>query len=209
MPISTDGARLKQVRVILDNGTVVTETGALQQIQGHISSDSHQKQKNLFHKLTLSRRTKTNDIKPAYQGRGELYLEPDFCHYFLHKLDNEEIIVDHGMFYCCESTIRVSPIKPKKVDNQTYITQTKLSGTGICVLRSPIPESQILKFELYNERLQIEPGGVILRSASLQSPMQNLRNLFQSFTGRTEALETFTGTGQIWVAPTLFLNRIM
>lgn len=201
---NTDHTSLKQVRVILDNGTVVTEAGALQLTQGHICSETDsQNQNNIFHKLIHLLSNQIPSFKPVYQGHGEIYLEPSFCHYILHKLENEEITVDQGMFYCCESSVKVSSIKPKNTN-----IQTKLSGSGICVLRSPVPESHILKFDLYDESLQIEPDCVILCSTALQSPIQNLKSFFHLFTKKNNSLETYIGTGQIWVAPTLLLNRI-
>jgi uncharacterized protein (AIM24 family) len=199
--------RLKQVRVILNNGTIITETGALQLTQGHISSEPHQNH-TFFSKFTQSIRNKLNHLRPTYQGRGEIYLEPSSRHYILHKIEDEELIVDQGMFYCCESSVKVSSFRTKKQDEPRYVTQTKLSGRGICVLQSPVPENQILKFELYNERLQIAPNCVILRSRTLESPMKQLKNFFYSFTGKKDRTETFSGTGQIWIVPSFFRNRL-
>ncbi len=46
-------------------------------------------------------------MKPVYKGTGEVYLEPSFRHYLFMSLDNDSIIVDKGLFYCCSDTIEV------------------------------------------------------------------------------------------------------
>src|SRR5690606_14923846 len=109
---------LKQVRVKLNNGTVITEAGTLRTIQGQV----RKRNIGIFRKM------------PSYEGSGELYLEPSPCHYMLHKLEEEEIIIDEGMFYCCESSIEVSTIKPSTSSSRL----TKLKGSGVCVLQSPV-----------------------------------------------------------------------
>jgi uncharacterized protein (AIM24 family) len=74
-------------------------------------------------------------FKPSYQGTGEIYLEPGFVHYLIYHLQNEEIIVDKGMFYACESTVQVGVAPVKTISSAAKggegWFQTKLSGTGI------------------------------------------------------------------------------
>lgn len=192
---SSSYGQLKQVRIKLNNGTIITKSGSLQMIQGQI----YPKQRGLFRKIF------TRMAKPTYQGWGEIYLEPSSCHYMLHKLDQEEILIDEEMFFCCESTIKVSTSKLPTLSTPL----TKLKGTGICVLQSPVPESQIIKFELFDEQLKIDHNCVILRSSSLQSSQNfSLKTLLQSFSffHEKKCLHTFHGTGKIWIAPVRLLN---
>lgn len=187
--------RLQQVRVKLNNGTVVTETGALRLIQGQISAKNNGIIKKMIRKA----------IKPTYEGQGEIYLEPSARHYMLHKLEEEEIIIDDDLFLCCDSSLEVSTTRLPS--SSTLLT--KLKGTGVCVLQSPVPENKILKFELFNERLQIDQNCVILRSGTLTSSLDlTFKNFLQplNFFNRSKCLQTFNGTGKLWIAPIRLLN---
>lgn len=181
---------MQQVRVKLNNGTVVTETGELRLIQGQICPKNVGIMKKMIRKAS----------KPTYEGQGEIYLEPSSCHYMLHKLEDEEIIIDDTLFICCESSIEVTTTRIPS--SSTLLT--KLKGSGICVLQSPVPESQILKFDLYNERLQIDPCCVILRSGTLTSSLDlTFKNFLPpfNFLNRNKCLQTYYGTGKLWIAP--------
>ena len=50
--------------------------------------------------------------QPEYKGTGYVVLEPSFKHFLLLNLDNEDIIVDKGMFYCAQKSVKVSLTKP-------------------------------------------------------------------------------------------------
>ena len=57
--------------------------------------------------------TNESAIKPSYSGTGEILLEPSYKHYLIMELNNESIIVDKGMFYCCSEDINVKGIMQK------------------------------------------------------------------------------------------------
>ncbi|WP_089965614.1 AIM24 family protein [Lihuaxuella thermophila] len=207
------GVRLKQVRITLNNGTVMTEAGALHFMKGHITvENSVGGATGMLKKLASSMLTNESVFKPTYQGQGEIYLEPDFGHYLIHQLDHEEIIVDKGMFYCCESTVKVGLAAMKNISSATRggegFFQTKLSGSGICVLKSPVPQDEIIKFQLNNERLQVDGDFALLRSGSIQFTVEkSTQSMIGSVTSGEGLLQTFTGTGQVWIAPTQHLYR--
>ena len=52
--------------------------------------------------------------QPKYKGTGMVVLEPSFNHFLVLELDDEEIIVDKGMFYCAQGGVTVKPIMQKK-----------------------------------------------------------------------------------------------
>ncbi len=84
--------------------------------------------------------------------------------------------------------------------------QTKISGTGLCVLAVPVPPSEVLKYELNNERLQVDGNFVFLRSASLNFTVErSAKSLVGNLTSGDGALQTFEGTGIVWMAPTQFV----
>jgi uncharacterized protein (AIM24 family) len=76
------------------------------------------------------------------------------------ELDNDSIIVDKGMFYYCESGLSVEDSSQKNLSSGLFggedWFQIKVSGTGLCVLAIPVPLVEVLKYELNNERLQVD-----------------------------------------------------
>lgn len=46
-------------------------------------------------------------MKFVYKGIGEVYLEFFFRYYLFMSFDNDFIIVDKGLFYCCFDIIEV------------------------------------------------------------------------------------------------------
>ncbi|MBD1370807.1 AIM24 family protein [Hazenella sp. IB182357] len=205
------GMRLKQVRIKLNNGAVMIEAGSLHFLKGQISMDNSMGgTKGLINKLTTSMLTNESLFKPVYTGQGEIYLEPSFHHFIPYELNNEEVIVDKGMFYCCDSAIHVGLATQKNISSAVKggegLFQTKLSGTGICILKSPVPYQEIVKLELDNERLQVDGNFALLRSGNIQFTVEkSSKSIIGSVTSGEGLLQTFTGTGTVWLAPTQFL----
>ena len=51
--------------------------------------------------------TKEAAIMPRYRGTGQIYLEPSFSHFLIHRLTGEEVIADKGMFYCGQGSLDI------------------------------------------------------------------------------------------------------
>jgi len=202
------GIRLKMVRATLDGGEMVTETGALYFMKGDISMQTKAGGLTGFaKKLIASRLTKESVFKPRYRGTGEVYLEPTFSHFILASLAEEEMIVDKGMFYACEGTVEVGVAVQKSVSSAMFggegLFQTRLSGSGICVLASPVPSNEIIRYQLGGDSLSVDGNFAIVRKGDIKFSVQkSSKSLFGTLTGGEGLLQTFTGTGEVWVAPT-------
>jgi uncharacterized protein (AIM24 family) len=205
------GSRLQQVRIVLENGSVITEAGALSFSKGHITAEnslgSGKGAGGLLKNLASSMLTQESTFKPSYTGSGEVYLEPSFEHFLLYRLDNEEIIVDKGMFVACESSVQVGVAAQKSISAALKggegLFQTSLKGYGLVVLLSPVPSHEIMKLQLNNERLQVDGNLAILRNGNIHfSVERSSKSIVGSFTSGEGYLQTFTGTGTVWIAPT-------
>jgi uncharacterized protein (AIM24 family) len=122
-------------------------------------------------------------------------------------LDNGSIIVDKGIFYCSESTLEVGVASQKNITAGLFggegWFQTKISGTGTCILESPVPMGEILKYNLDNERLQVDGNFAILRSDTVKFSVERSgRGIAGKLTSGEGLLQTFEGTGAVWLAPT-------
>ncbi len=209
------GMRLKQVKITLDNSGVTTESGALffhkGRIEGHTQSGG---MGGLAKSIIKSKLNKESTFKPVYKGTGELFLEPSFGHFIIYELNNESIVVDKGLFYCCEEGLDIGVESMKNLSSGLFggegWFQTKISGTGLCILEIPVPMSEILKYELDNERIQVDGNFALLRSASVRySVERSSKSIFGSMTSGEGMLQTFEGTGIVWLAPTQPVYRTL
>lgn len=206
--IAQSHASMKFVRIKLNGGSVLTEAGAFYYSKGKI-------QNNVpiggitgaIGKMVRGAVTQEAAFQPTYSGYGEVVLEPSFSHYLLMQLDREEIIVDKGLFFCSTGDIKVSAFAQKNVSSavlgQEGIFQTKISGTGLVVLELPVPMTEIEKYDLKDETIQVDGNFIILRSASIDFTVEkSAKGLIGSALGGEGFLSTFRGTGMIWIAPT-------
>lgn len=200
---------MKQVRIKLRNSSVKTEAGALYFYKGDIESKSDIGGiGGLFKKAVSGSITNESAIKPTYKGSGEIYLEPAFKHYIILEINNDSIIVDKGMFFCCSSSIEVKSFLQKNISSSILgnegLFQIELSGNGIVVLECNVPKNEIVEFNLsHGEELKVDGNFAIARTKGISfSVTKSDKTLFGSAINGEGFLNTFSGEGTIWLAPT-------
>lgn len=210
------GLKLKQIRITLDNDSIKTEAGALYYYKGNIDSKSNiGGVGGLFKKAVSGTITNESTIKPIYSGTGEIILEPSFKHYFLMELNNESIIVDKGMFYCCSSSIDIRGSIQKNVSSTLLggegVFQIELSGSGIVILECDVPKSEIIEYKIVSgEELKVDGNFAIARTSDVKfSVTKSDKSLLGSALNGEGLLNTFTGSGTVWIAPTQPIYRKM
>lgn len=203
------GNRIHQVRVLLNDGKIISETDIFYFLRGQIQIDYKMKNTNTKLKKLASSMVKNEAIlKPVYEGTGEIYFKPALVNYIIYRLQNEEITIDPKMFVCAESSIQISvsqiknlPVKAAKFADQ--FIQTHLSGSGVVVLKSFVPSSELLEIPLHNDRFQADQDIVVFRSGDIKLTVESsTKSLLSSFTSMDAFLRTYTGTGKLWIAPT-------
>lgn len=202
------GIKLKQVRILLDSSAVTLESGVLSYMKGDIEIHSNVGGVlGLGKKLFASKVTGETMFKPMYKGTGEIFLEPSFGHFALLELEDEEIIVDDGLFFACESNVevgvsRVKSLSSMALGNEGYF-QTKLSGSGIVVLEIPVPEKEVFKCTLIDDTLKVDGNFVMLRSGNIDFSVEKAaKSIVGSVTSGEGFLNVYRGTGQVWLIPT-------
>jgi uncharacterized protein (AIM24 family) len=205
------GVRLRQLRVRLTSDAVRTEPGALQFLRGRIEMESNTGAGEGFGGLLkgalAAARTGETLFKPLYRGSGELYLEPTFGHFWLRELQNETLYADQGLFFCCEDSVKVEAHKVESFSARMAggegRYQTKVSGTGLVVFRIPVPRSEIVELTLADETLQVDGSFALLRTADVHFGVEKASNSYVgAVTSGEGLLQTFRGTGRVWIAPT-------
>lgn len=206
--IRQSGASLKFIRAKLDGGKVVTEAGALYyskgKIQNHVPTGGVG---GVIGKVVKSKLTNETAFNPEYSGYGEVVLEPSFGHYLLVQIDQDELVVDKGMFFASIGDIKVSAVMQNTFSSATMggegLFQTKISGTGWVALSLPAPMNEIEMYDLKDETVQVDGNFGILRSGNIQFTVErSAKSLVASALGGEGLLCTFRGTGMLWVAPT-------
>ncbi|SCI43627.1 AIM24 family protein [Romboutsia sp. Marseille-P6047] len=203
------GLKIKQIRIRLDESSVKTESGALYYYKG----DIHVKSKiggvsGLLKKAVSGSITNESAIKPVYTGTGEILLEPSYKHYIIMELKNESIIVDKGMFYCCSEEIEVKGIAQRNISSTILgregFFQVQISGTGVVILECDVPKEEIIECDINeDEVLKVDGNFAIARTSGVNfSVTKSDKSLFGSAINGEGFLNTFSGQGKVWIAPT-------
>lgn len=205
--------KLRQVKMTMKNTAVRLEAGALYMLKGNIEMDNKMGGLiGLGKKFLKSSVTGETTFKPTYKGSGELYLEPSYGHYVIIELENEEVIVDDGVFYACEDTVDVGVFMQKNLSSAVLgnegLFQVKLSGSGFVVLEVPVPKEEILEVELNNETLKVDGNFAILRTEGVIFTVEtSSKSLIGSATSGEGLLNVFKGRGKVWLVPTEIAYR--
>jgi uncharacterized protein (AIM24 family) len=197
------GVTLKQIRITLEDDEITTEQGALHFMHGRIEARAKAPSVGGLLKSQLTGET---IIRPTYKGRGVVYLEPTFSHVVLYELESAAIVVDKGIYYASASGVKVDIEIIKSISGAVLggegLFQTKLTGAGTVALVSPVPEKELQKVTLKDEKLSVDGNFAILRSGNLSFRVErSTKGLFGSAISGDGLLQTFEGTGTVWLAP--------
>jgi len=205
------GMMLKQARITLDRGACQLQGGLLQFLRGAISIETDVKSVGGFLAGAVKGlATGETAVKPRYSGVGQIFLEPTFGQMVLVKLENEQMVVADGMFYAVESTIAVQTTPMASMSAGLFggqgFLQTSLHGTGWVVLALPVPENEILRYTLTgpHDELKVDGAFGLLRRGDIAFTVEkSTKTWIGSAVSGEGLLQTYRGTGEVWVAPTM------
>jgi uncharacterized protein (AIM24 family) len=205
------GMMLNQARITLDRGGCQLQAGMLQFLRGAISIETDVKGVGGFLAGAMKGlATGETAVKPRYTGTGQIFLEPTFGQMVVVKLENEQLVIADGMFYAVESTISVQTTSMASLSAGLFggqgFFQTALHGTGWVVLALPVPESEILRYTLTgpHDELKVDGAFGLLRRGDISfSVEKSTKTWIGSAVSGEGLLQTFRGTGEVWVAPTM------
>lgn len=202
------GMRLKMVRIVLNKSHARIEPGALYYMNGSLeikASTGGGILKGIGRKMLTGETFFVNEI----HGSGEIYLEPTYGHFFLHEISGDEqaVIVDRGLFYGGTSGLDVSASVQKNISSAAFggegLFQTKIAGNGISILYSPVPVEEIQKFEIKDSKVSVDGNFTLMRSAGITFRAEKSSKSWVATSVSGEGLlQTFSGSGNVWVAPT-------
>ena len=204
------GVRPKTVRIRLNKGKCRLEPGALYHMQGNLefkTSTGGGFGKALFRKATSGESFFVNELV----GTGEIILEPTWGHFVMIEIGANEpdLIVEKGMFYAGIGNLDIAGTIVKNAATAFLggegLIQTKISGSGVVVLVSPVPWSEIEMFDITkNGKVSVDGKFALMRTADVTFKVEKSSKSWVATSVSGEGLlQTFSGTGKVWIAPTL------
>ena len=197
---ANDGS-LRQIKVILKNSTIKIQSEILSYMKGDIKIKDKKIKSSSIARRLLGVGEKSGKI--SLSGTGEVYFKPSFKYFSLIELNDEEIVIDEDIFYICEDSIKISIEDGEKLLHKDKL-QIKLKGSGIVILLMQVPEDEIVKCKLFNDKLIVDGEFAVLRSDSIDVSVESINNNFNhSDIDEKEYLYVYEGIGEVWILPTL------
>ena len=202
--------KCRQIAIYMMNSGVKIEAGAMSYFQGPIQVTTGIKSVgNAIKQAFTSKFTNERFAMPEYTGSGILVLEPSFKHFLMMWLDDgESIICDKGMFFAASIGVDITPVFAGSVSGTLMggegVFQQKITGPGLVVLESPVPECEINKVHLENDVLRVDGNFALLRTSGVNMSVQTVsESLVGSAVSGEGLVNVYMGTGDVWLAPTI------
>ena len=190
---------LRQIKVILKNSTIKIQNEILSYMKGDIEIKDKKIKSSSITRRLLGVGEKSGKI--SLSGTGEVYFKPSFKYFSLIELNDEEIVVNEDIFYICEDSIKINIEDGEKLLDKDKL-QIKLRGRGIVILLMQVPEDEIVRCKLFNDKLIVDGEFAVLRSGSIDVSVESI-NINHSDISETEYLYVYEGIGEVWILPTL------
>ncbi|MDE6025029.1 MAG: AIM24 family protein [Lachnospiraceae bacterium] len=207
---STMNVRKRQVLVELNNTGCTVQAGAMQWMLGNVQMSSGIKGVgNFLGKMVGGAVTGESAVKPEYGGQGLLMLEPTYKHIILLDVGSwgGSIVLDDGLFLASDITLQHKVVSRKNLSSAVLggegLFNLSLNGQGIAVLESPVPQAELIQFNLQNDVVKIDGNMAIAWSSSLEFTVEKSgKSLIGSAASGEGFVNVYRGTGTILMAPT-------
>ncbi len=198
----------RQVLVELNNTAATIQAGAMQWALGNVSMTTGVKAGNFLGKALGAAVTGETMAKPTYQGQGLLMLEPTYRHIIMLDVAQwGQIVLEDGLFLACDANLEQKVTSRKNVSSAVLggegLFNLSLTGQGIVVLESPVPQQELIMFNLQNDEVRIDGSMAIAWSGSLDFTVETAtKGLINSAISKEGLVNVYRGTGSILMAPT-------
>lgn len=205
---SAMNVRRRQVLVELNNTGCTVQAGAMQWMLGNVSMTSGVKMSNFLGKAIGAAVTGETMSKPQYTGQGLLMLEPTYKHILMVDVAQwGSIVLEDGLFLACDSTLQQKVVSRSNLSSAVLggegLFNLSLMGQGIAVLESPVPQQELIQFNLQDDVVKIDGNMAIAWSGSLEFTVEkSTKSLIGSAVSKEGFVNVYRGTGTILMAPT-------
>lgn len=207
--MSMQDVRKRQLKCDLSMGGVTLSPGAMQWMVGDVQMTTGIKGAgDLVGKMFGAKVTGESAIKPVYKGTGVVVTEPTYKHLLLVDLADwgGSIVVNDGFFYASSASIKLSVEMIKSFSGAVAggegLFNLKMSGRGVAVLESAVPEEELVTVELNNDTIKIDGSYAIAWSPSLKFTVErSSKTLLGSAMAGEGLVNVYTGTGRVIMMP--------
>ncbi len=200
--------RKRQAYITLNGSEFIVQSGSMQWMAGNVNVATNIKGGGDFlKKLASSKVTGESAIKPKYSGSGTLVLEPTYKHLLLMDVSEwgSGMVIDDNLFLGCEGTVDIKTVSRTNLSSAFLggegLFNSSLSGRGIVILESPIPEEELIEVELVNDVLKIDGNYAIAWSRDLTFTVERTtKTLIGSAASGEGLVNVYKGTGKVLLA---------
>ena len=151
----------RQVLVQLNNTGCFIQAGAMQWMLGNVNMKTNVTAGNFLGKAASAMVTKETIAKSEYTGQGYLMLEPTYKHIILIDVSKwGQIVLDDGLFLACDNTLQYKTVSRKNLSSAVLggegLFNLSLIGNGIAALESPVPQQELIQFNLQDDEVKID-----------------------------------------------------
>ena len=199
----------RQVLVELNGPGCVCQAGAMQWMLGNVNMSSGVTGVgNFLGKMVKGAVTGESASKPEYSGQGLLMLEPTYKHIIMIDVAQwGQIVLEDGLFLACDKSVEHKIVSRSNLSSAVLggegLFNLSLTGQGIAVLESPVPQQELIMFNLNNDVVKIDGNQAIAWSGSLEFTVEkSSKSLIGSAVSGEGLVNVYRGTGSILMAPT-------
>ena len=200
----------RQVLVELNNTGCTVQAGEMQWMLGNVQMSSGVKGVgNFLGKMVGGAVTGESGVKPEYSGQGLLMLEPTYKH--LISVDvgqwGGSIVLDDGLFLVSDSSLQHKIVARSNISSAVFgregLFNLSLNGQGLAILESPVPQAELIQFNLQDDVVKIDGNMAIAWSSTLEFTVEkSTKSLIGSAVSGEGLVNVYRGTGTILMAPT-------
>ena len=200
----------RQVLVELNNTGCTVQAGEMQWMLGNVQMSSGVKGVgNFLGKMVGGAVTGESGVKPEYSGQGLLMLEPTYKH--LISVDVGQwgggIVLDDGLFLVSDSSLQHKIVARSNISSAVFgregLFNLSLNGQGLAILESPVPQAELIQFNLQDDVVKIDGNMAIAWSSTLEFTVEkSTKSLIGSAVSGEGLVNVYRGTGTILMAPT-------
>lgn len=200
----------RQILVELNNTGCTVQAGEMQWMLGNVQMSSGVKGVgNFLGKMVGGAVTGESGVKPEYSGQGLLMLEPTYKHIISVDVGQwgGSIVLDDGLFLVSDSTLQHKVVARKNLSSAVLggegLFNLSLNGQGIALLESPVPQAELIQFNVQDDVVKIDGNMAVAWSASLDFTVEKSgKSLLGSAVSGEGLVNVYRGTGTILMAPT-------
>ncbi|MEC8425736.1 MAG: AIM24 family protein [Myxococcota bacterium] len=198
---------VKQVRVTVDDGSVIVTPGAMQATRGKLDMvlESVKAAGGLWPFIAQAITTVLSGesmVKPRYIGTGEVLMEAKRGVMFLIDIKDETFVCDRSHFVACDGSLKVDGM----INHWTAIlnggeglVMPRCQGTGTVLMESPVGMNKIMVVDLNDETLRVDGTSVMAFWGDIQFKTEKVGGFFSSWLSGEGHVNTYTGTGTVWI----------